>query len=108
LEILLISEEDGRESLVDLTRTLCEMAQRGKISVHDVTQDLIDAEVSGTLMTEPDLIIMFGSSTCLKGYPPWQVRLTEIFHVQDNNEVDYQVFLRGLYKYAKAEMRFGR
>lgn len=47
IEILLISEEDGRESLVDLTRTLCEMAQRGKISVDDVTQDLIDTEVSG-------------------------------------------------------------
>jgi len=51
LEILFISEEDGRESLVDLTRTLCEMAQRGKISVGDVTQDLIDAEVSGIHQT---------------------------------------------------------
>jgi len=29
-------------------------------------------------------------------------------HVQDNTGVDYQVFLRGLHKYAKAEMRFGR
>ncbi|KAI5809626.1 Decaprenyl diphosphate synthase-like protein [Peziza echinospora] len=108
LEILFISEEDGRESLVDLTRTLCEMAQRGKISVDDVSQDLIDAEVSGTLMTEPDLLIIFGPTVQLKGYPPWQVRLTEMFHVKDNEGVGYQVFLRAMYKYANAEMRFGR
>ena len=101
LEILFISEEDGRESLVDLTRTLCDMAQRGKISVDDVTQDLVDAEVSGmypalthhcarrggmltslknigTLMTEPDLLIVFTPMIVLKGYPPWQIRLTEL------------------------------
>ncbi|KAF8449774.1 Decaprenyl diphosphate synthase-like protein [Terfezia claveryi] len=108
IEILFISEEDGRESLVDLTRTLCEMAQRGKISVDDVTQDLIDAEVSGTLMTEPDLLIVFTPMVVLKGYPPWQIRLTELFYSKDNNGVGYQVFLRALYKYAKAEMRLGR
>lgn len=35
---------------MDLTRTLCDMTQRGKITVDDVTQDLIDAEVSGMLL----------------------------------------------------------
>jgi dehydrodolichyl diphosphate syntase complex subunit NUS1 len=30
-----------------------------------------------------------------------------ISHVPDNNGVGYQVFLRGLYKYAQAQMRFG-
>ncbi|KAF8426329.1 Decaprenyl diphosphate synthase-like protein [Tirmania nivea] len=108
VEILFISEEDGRESLVDLTRTLCDMAQRGKISVDDVTQGLIDKGVSGTLMTEPDLLIVFTPMVILKGYPPWQIRLTEIFHSQDNNGVGYQIFLRALYKYAEAEMRLGQ
>jgi len=47
LEVIFISEEDGRESLVDLTKTLCDMAQRGKISSEDVSVELIDAEVTG-------------------------------------------------------------
>jgi len=79
-------------------------------------------------MTEPDLLIVFTPMVVLKGYPPWQIRLTELLcvshilvlshkltypppphsHVQDNNGVGYQVFLRALYKYAKAEMRLGR
>ena len=45
---MFISEEDGRESMVDLTKTLCDMAQRGKLSSEDVSVELIDAEVKGT------------------------------------------------------------
>lgn len=108
LEINFISEEDGRESLVDLTKTLAEMRMKGKIEASDVTLDFIDAEVTENGIDEPDLLILFSPTIKLQGYPPWQIRLTEIFHVEDNNTVGYQVFLRALYSYAKAEMRFGR
>ena len=47
LEVTFVSEEDGRESLVDLTKTLCDMAQRGKLSSDDVSPELIDAEIKG-------------------------------------------------------------
>lgn len=108
LSILLISSEDGRESIVDLTKTLAEMAQRGKISDADINLDLIDTELSESFMTEPDMVIVFSPTVELQGYPPWQMRLTEIFHVRDCGSVRYQVFLRALHRYAKAKMRFGR
>jgi dehydrodolichyl diphosphate syntase complex subunit NUS1 len=108
LQILLISAEDGRDSLVDLTKTLAEMAQKGKISSEDVTAELVNAELSESVMDEPQLLVLFGPSVELDGYPPWQVRLTEIYNVQDNNGVGYQVFLRALYNFADAQMRFGR
>ena len=108
LSIMLLSAEDGRDSLVDLTKTLAEMAQRSKISSADVSTDLVDAELTESVMGEPDLLLIFGPHVELYGYPPWQIRLTEIFHVPDNQGVGYQVFLRGLHKYAKAQMRLGR
>ncbi|SPQ18881.1 4a62f1e3-1264-4f7b-ac0e-7bebe19fc426 [Thermothielavioides terrestris] len=108
LSVLLISAEDGRESIVDLTKTLAEMSQRKKLSTADITMELVDAELNESIMSEPDLLILFGPHVELAGYPPWQIRLTEIFHVRDNQEVDYQVFLRGLRKYAQAQMRLGR
>jgi dehydrodolichyl diphosphate syntase complex subunit NUS1 len=108
LSVLLLSADDGRDSLVDLTKTLAEMSQRSKLSPADISQDLIDAEISEIVMGEPDLLILFGPIVELQGYPPWQIRLTEIFHVEDNQGVGYQVFLRGLYSYANAQMRFGR
>ena len=84
------------------------MSQRNKICQEDISVDLIDAEISESVMGEPDLLILFSPSVGLQGYPPWQLRLTEIFHVQDNTGAGYQVFLRALHKFANAQMRFGR
>jgi dehydrodolichyl diphosphate syntase complex subunit NUS1 len=108
ISVLLLSAEDGRDSLVDLTKTLAEMSQKSKLSPKDISVDLIDAEISESVMGEPELLVLFGPTVELSGYPPWQVRLTEIYHVQDNQGVGYQVFLRALYNYANAQMRFGR
>lgn len=108
LSVMLLSYEDGRDSIVDLTKTLADMCQRGKLAPGDISMDLVDAELTENVMGEPDLLVLFGPYVDLAGYPPWQLRLTEIFHVRDNHSVGYQVFLRGLYKFANAEMRLGR
>ncbi|KAH7086859.1 di-trans,poly-cis-decaprenylcistransferase [Paraphoma chrysanthemicola] len=108
LTVLLLSEHDGRDTIVDLTRTLAEMAQRGDVRQEQINMDLIDAQLSDHVSSEPDLLILFSPTVQLKGYPPWQLRLTEIFHLPDNKGVNYQVFLRALYNFAKVEMRLGR
>lgn len=108
ITILLLSAEDGRDSMVDLTKTLAEMSQRKKIQTADITTELIDAELSESVMGEPDLLILFSPHVELAGYPPWQIRLTEIFHVRDNQGVGYQVFYRALCRFAGAQMRMGR
>lgn len=85
------------------------MSQCSKITSSDITIDVIDTELKESVMGEPDLLILFGKWACLEGYPPWQIRLTEIFHVRDNGGgVEYQVFLRALVGFAGASMRFGR
>ncbi|KAK2757790.1 hypothetical protein FQN53_008386, partial [Emmonsiellopsis sp. PD_33] len=66
--------------------------------------------------SEPDLLMVFGPLLRLDGYPPWQLRLTEIYCTGDKGglitgggeAVEYQKFLKGLWRFAKAEMRFGR
>lgn len=159
LDLLLLSATDGRDTLVDLTRTLTEMSQSSKLRPKDITSTLINTEINATtsvlaslstqskphrnsisknthhtngtgnrvqkttseaLPSEPDLLLVFAPYVKLDGYPPWQIRLTEIFCVGDSGgdvsgrglerrtRVEYQGFLRGLWKYAGAEMRFGR
>ncbi len=108
ISILLISAEDGRDSMVDLTKTLAEMAQRKKLNTADITTELVDAELSESVMPEPDLLVLFGPHVELAGYPPWPIRLTEIFHVQDNQGVGYRVFYLALQKFAGAQMRMGK
>ncbi|CAI7664079.1 unnamed protein product [Penicillium glandicola] len=131
LTILLLSSTDGRETLVDLTKTLAEMSQNGKLSPEDITPELVDAEISEittlplsmdptladtVLKPEPDLLLVFGPFLKLDGYPPWQLRLTEMYctggrsHgiIGDGEAVEYQGYMRGLWHFAGAQMRFGR
>lgn len=132
LTILLLSSTDGRETFVDLTKTLAEMSQNGKLSAQDITPELVDAEISEitTLPTqstddeddsvyinpEPDLLLVFGPNLRLDGYPPWHIRLTEMYCTGDTSNgltgygeaVEYQGFMKGLWNFAGANMRFGR
>jgi dehydrodolichyl diphosphate syntase complex subunit NUS1 len=129
LTILLLSSTDGRETIVDLTKTLAEMSQNGKLSPEDITPELVDAEISEittqplasgapdtVLKPEPDLLLVFGPFLKLDGYPPWQIRLTEMYCTGgrshglngDSEAVEYQGYMRGLWHFAGAQMRFGR
>jgi dehydrodolichyl diphosphate syntase complex subunit NUS1 len=108
LTVLLLSSQDGRDTMVDLTKTLSDMAQHGNLRPEQIDSKLIDAELCEAVSSEPDLLVLFSPTVVLKGYPPWQLRLTEIFHLPDNKGVNYQVFLRALYNYSKVEMRLGR
>ncbi|KAG9286245.1 hypothetical protein G9A89_014231 [Geosiphon pyriformis] len=58
--------------------------------------------------SEPQLLITFSPDIDLQGFPPWHIKYTEIFHIPRNTRFDYNVFLRGLYKFSKSNQRFGR
>jgi dehydrodolichyl diphosphate syntase complex subunit NUS1 len=76
--VLLLSEHDGRDTIVDLTQTLAEMAQKGDVQKDQINMQLIDAQINDHVSGEPDLLVLFSPTVQLKGYPPWQLRLTEI------------------------------
>lgn len=141
ITLLLLSSTDGRETLVDLTKTLAEMSQNGKLLPEDITTELVDAETSEittqptlsqttprddsktdpsapavSVKHEPDLLLVFGPFLKLDGYPPWHLRLTEMYCTGARNDggagygeaVEYQGFLGGLWHFAGAQMRFGK
>jgi dehydrodolichyl diphosphate syntase complex subunit NUS1 len=140
ITVLLLSATDGRETFVDLTKTLAEMSQNGKLSPEDITMELVDAEISEittqpsqaaiptavgskadsaltvSVKPEPDLLLVFKPFLKLDGYPPWHIRLTEMYCTGSKTNsmtgygeaVEYQGFIRGLWHYAGAQMRFGR
>ena len=78
LTVLLLSATDGRDTIVDLTKTLAEMAQKESLHPDNISPELIDVELTEAVSDEPDLLILFSPKVVLKGYPPWQLRLTEI------------------------------
>lgn len=108
LKINLLSRVDGRETLVDLSRTLADLAVQRKITADVLDIDIIDKEMKTLVTDEPDLLIQFGPSLVLDGFPPWQIRLSEIYYQPDNDQVSYVVFLKALQKYAGAKFNVGR
>ncbi|KAJ8103338.1 Decaprenyl diphosphate synthase-like protein [Lipomyces tetrasporus] len=108
LNISFISHDDGRGFLVELTREFAYKAAKGEFDPSKVTVDNVDRLANQLVITEPDLIVLFGSKPDLDGFPPWQVRLSEIYYAPHNNSVTYNVFLRGIRRYSKCKINIGR
>lgn len=108
LEISLLSNRDGRQTIVDLTKTMAELTRSKELQFQDITMRLMDRELTQLVGPEPDLLLYFGPSLDLQGFPPWHLRLTEFHWEQDNDQVTYSVFIRGLHKYSNCKINVGK
>ena len=108
IEISLISKVDGRSTIVELTKVMAQLAKNGELKKSDITIKFLDHELRQLIGEEPDLIILFQPYLDLQGYPPWHIRLSEMYWEPDNDSVSYVIFLRALQKYATCKVNVGR
>lgn len=108
IEISLLSNRDGRETIVDLTKTMADLCASQELKLTDITMKLVDKELNHLVGPEPDLLLYFGPSLDLQGFPPWHLRLTELHWERDNDAVVYSVFIRGLQKYSACKINVGK
>lgn len=108
LEISLLLREDGKPTIVELAKTMGELTANGELRADDITVKLIDEELGELVGPEPDLLVCFGPVLDLQDYPPWHIRLSEIYWEPDNNSVNYAVFIRALRKYSQSKVNLGR
>lgn len=108
LEISLLSHVDGKPTIVELTKTMSELTASGELSPKDITVKLIDEELRELVGPEPDLLICFGPVLDLQDYPPWHIRLSEIYCDSDNTSVNYAVFIRALRRFANCKVNLGK
>lgn len=108
IEISLLSNRDGRETIVDLTRTMADLCASNDLRLPDITMKLVDKELTQLVGPEPDLLLYFGPTLDLQGFPPWHIRLTEFHWEEDNDDVIYSVFIRGLQKYSACKINVGK
>lgn len=108
LEISLLSRVDGKPTLVELARTIGELTVSKELDADDITVKVIDGELCELVGPEPDLLICFGPVLDLQDYPPWHIRLSELYWEPDNNSVNYAVFIRALTKFAQSRVNLGK
>lgn len=108
LEISILSRVDGKPTIAELARTIGELTASKELLAEDITVKLIDGELCELVGPEPDLLICFGPVLDLQDYPPWHIRLTEMYWEPDNNSVNYAVFIRALKKFAQSRVNLGK
>uniref|UniRef100_A0A1X7SK40 ditrans,polycis-polyprenyl diphosphate synthase [(2E,6E)-farnesyldiphosphate specific] n=2 Tax=Amphimedon queenslandica TaxID=400682 RepID=A0A1X7SK40_AMPQE len=108
LWLLVLSSDDGHNSIVNVAKSLCEEAQASSIKPH-VDIPIISSKISiSNFLPDPDLAIVCGSTKSLLGYPPWTSPLTEIMWLSSHYKCSYFEFHSVLYQYAQSQQRYGK
>ncbi|KAG6547573.1 hypothetical protein Mapa_011022 [Marchantia paleacea] len=116
VKVELLSLQDGKQSLVRAARNVCENAYKlhyanrhqstlPKLTEQDVNDSL---QVSGCEGPDPDLLLLFGKTRSLHGFPPWRLRLTEIVHMGPLEQMSASSLVAALKEFATKTHRYGR
>jgi len=114
IRLTLISESDGKDLLAKVASSMGEAARKRLLEARDVSIDLVQEKLYSSLVPDVNLLIVLGGRHLrLKGFPPWQLRLAEIYHEPSLNligpaRMSYRTFSRALDAYESAEMRGGK
>uniref|UniRef100_A0AAG5DCQ9 ditrans,polycis-polyprenyl diphosphate synthase [(2E,6E)-farnesyldiphosphate specific] n=1 Tax=Anopheles atroparvus TaxID=41427 RepID=A0AAG5DCQ9_ANOAO len=109
--VAFFSPEDGKQGLVNLSRSIGVSVRKRDLALSDVNIDYLDRKLQAAqnYIPDPDLAVYFGNICATYGLLPWQIRLTEFLplerRLKDSNE---QHFVNCLLKYAKCEQRIGK
>jgi undecaprenyl pyrophosphate synthase len=124
MNVCILSSEDSHQSLVnaakyfstqekDIDQQDISLYLRSKSS--NITQfqwiikhKLIFALKENYDFPDPELLINFGPSLTLNGFPLWQIRLTEIYFLPTHHNIKFNQFYDLLFAYSKSEQRFGK
>lgn len=95
----IISRTDGRQKFVDDIKELV------KLKPEEICLEKVHQRVGWS--TDPELLISFGSPVCLYGFPPWQLRLTEILSIPTHRGLPQRIFFDCLERYSRTSQRVG-
>jgi len=112
-----ISYDDGKPHLAKMATLLSKTMKSNEVSkmtIEDMDQFILEnsGEAIETIAgRDPELIIIYGGTSeyfQLYGYPPWQIRLSEIYYVPGKPDITYSGFINGLFRYSRCEQRLGK
>jgi dehydrodolichyl diphosphate syntase complex subunit NUS1 len=78
LHVNIFSLSDGKEALVQLTKSICHSALSGQIKSADINLDIIDRNLQAEMdIPDPELALVCGDVCSTYGFLPWHIRVTE-------------------------------
>lgn len=95
----ILSRTDGRQKFIHDIKGLL------KYEPEKIDIDLVQKQVGWT--SDPEMLISFGNHFCLHGFPPWQLRLTEVFFIPTHKYITRNIFIDCLIRYTSTTQRLG-
>lgn len=98
----------GRWELVEAVKTISRQVLSGKITVDEISEEMISENLSTTGMPDPDLLIRSGGEFRISNFLLWQSAYSEIF-ISDVLWPDFKCknLLEAIEDFQKRERRFG-
>ena len=111
--VCLLSSEDGKGDLVQAARSLARRVERGDLRPSEINENTVASSLSSTLkgLPDPDLLLVLGGPPHQGsgGYPPWQVRLTEMHGLTCGlGGVTKEDFVEVMAKFSRCQRRYGK
>ncbi|KAK4049587.1 hypothetical protein OIV83_004085 [Microbotryomycetes sp. JL201] len=82
ITINLLSRRSGQIQLATVAQTLARARQKGIHTVETITTELVTETIENSSFGDPQLMLVLGGPYLrLHGFPPWQIKLTEMLYV---------------------------
>ncbi|KAK9875012.1 hypothetical protein WA026_005822 [Henosepilachna vigintioctopunctata] len=104
VHVKILTEKESKKSL----EILCKKLIAEETSTSEITTEFIDdslRELYG--FPDPDVGVIFSKIFSLSDYPPWQIRLTELYRLNSHYNITFNDFVNVLTKYSKCDQRWG-
>ena len=108
MTMVLALSYSSKWEIANAVRTLAGKVQAGEIIPEDITEAMIDGELTTKFMPDPDLLIRTGREVRLSNFLLWQAAYSELYFTDilwpDFGE---QELLKAVYEYQHRQRRYG-
>jgi len=108
LYVNIIGNEEGRYNIIQVVRETARNIELGKVKFSDVNSNFIQKNLTAMKnLPDPDLLIVFSASQVMNGFPPWNLRSSEIIFIDKLKGMNIDNFLCLLDTFANTVQRNG-
>lgn len=104
VHVKIISPSDGRETIGLVCKEFARIEKSSNVNIKNFDKALSEHFE----FPNPELAIYFGKYFNLKGYPPWQVHVTEFMNLPSLCDAYFEEFVQLLYRFSACEQRLGK
>ena len=98
----------GRDEITRAVKGIAQDVKEGKLSIEDITEDLISSRLDTAELPDPDLLIRTSGEIRLSNYLPWQLAYSEFYFCDTLwPDFDKDELIKAIDYYNGRDRRFG-